>query len=135
MSYTVSNTGGSQHAALRRSTVNDPTYPGPGKRMHRWRRNMVLSLASTSLPKSIRDEVDHASDIEDLPPSYASVRAKIIEPPAGKTNSPRVGKYVIQGLDKTPAAMQGRYGGKTEVRETLLSTRSIARGSLEILIC
>ena len=48
---------------------------------------MVLSLASTALPKSIRDEVDHASDIEELPPSYASVRSKIIDPPAGKTNS------------------------------------------------
>ena len=102
MSFTVSNTDGSQHAALRRSSVNDPTYPGPGKRMHRWRRNMVLSLASTALPKSIRDEVDHASDVEELPASYKSVRSRIIEPPAGKTNSPSAGKYIVRGLDNTP---------------------------------
>ena len=41
-------------------------------------------------------------DIVDMPPSYSSLPAKPIAATGSKKHSPNKGKYVVQGLDKTP---------------------------------
>ena len=90
MSYNVSNPVPRQHGARSTTIVNDAYFPGPGGKMHSWKRNLALELAQTKLPKKVYDhgEIDHASEILELPRSYESIDAKILTPPPGKTNDP-----------------------------------------------
>ena len=47
MSYNVSNPVPRQHGARSTTIVNDAYYPGPGGKMHSWKRNLALELAQT----------------------------------------------------------------------------------------
>ena len=71
--------------------------------MHSWKRNLALELAQTKLPKKVYDhgEIDHASEILELPRSYESIDAKILTPPPGKANDPG-GVYYVKAKDGTP---------------------------------
>ena len=55
MSYNVSNPVPRQHGARSTTIVNDAYYPGPGGKMHSWKRNLALELAQTKLPKKVYD--------------------------------------------------------------------------------
>ena len=90
MSYNVSNPVPRQQGARSTTIVNDAYYPGPGGKMHSWKRNLALELAQTKLPKKVYDhgEIDHASEILELPRSYESIDAEILTPPPGKANDP-----------------------------------------------
>ena len=103
MSYNVSNPVPRQHGARSATIVNDAYYPGPGGKMHSWKRNLALELAQTKLPKKVYDhgEIDHASEILELPRSYESIDAKILTPPPGKANDPG-GVYYVKAKDGTP---------------------------------
>ena len=78
MSYNVSNPVPRQHGARSTTIVNDAYYPGPGGKMHSWKRNLALELAQTKLPKKVYDhgEIDHASEVFGLPRPYEAMHAQ-----------------------------------------------------------
>ena len=80
MSYNDSTEGSRAPYA---KPVNDPTYPGPDGRMFTWKRNAMLKIATSRMPKSCFEVVDFASQVFTLPPSYKMIDAKVIEPPSG----------------------------------------------------
>ena len=49
MSYNVSNPVPRQHGARSTTVVNDAYYPGPGGKMHSWKRNLAPEPPKTPL--------------------------------------------------------------------------------------
>ena len=103
MSYKVSNNDGSRDRGRAGSKrygvdVNDPTYPGPGVRTYGWLRNFQLYLSDSKLPKALADNenIDHASDVMDLPRSDAVIESEIVPPPEGQAHTPTKGKYYVR---------------------------------------
>ena len=56
MSYSVRDPSPRHHDARSVAAVNDANYPGPGGKMHSWKRNLSLALAQTELPKKVGGE-------------------------------------------------------------------------------
>ena len=103
MSYKVSNNDGSRDRGRAGSKrygvdVNDPTYPGPGVRTYGWLRNFQLYLSDSKLPKALaeNENIDHASDVMDLPRSDAYIESEIVPPPEGLDHTPTKGKYYVK---------------------------------------
>ena len=101
--YKVNNTSGYRDQGRAGSKrygidVNDPTYPGPGVRTYGWLRNFQLYLSDSKLPKALAENknIDHASDVLDLPRADAIIESKIVPPPPGQDHTPSKGTYYVQ---------------------------------------